>query len=225
MDTTAQHARVAIVGGAGNIARRLIPLLQDKGIEAVPLARRQEQLDELAAMGASPRMLDIEASTTEDFVAAFEGCDAVVFSAGGGGDGNVERKRTVDLEGSLKSAEAARALGIDRFIQVSAIGVDKPADTSRGDAWTAYVAAKRDADASLRESSLAWTILRPGRLTDDEPTGQMQLASEVEPGSIPRADVAAVIVACLENAATVGYQWELVSGDVPIADALARRAR
>ncbi len=193
MTLTGKPTRVAIVGGAGKVARQLIPLLIDAGIEAVPLARRDEQLTELERMGAKPRRLDIEEASADDFAAAFEGCDGIVFTAGGGADGNVERKRTVDLEGSLKSIQAARALGIDRFVQVSAIGVDQPLDASAGDAWKAYVQAKRDADAALRKTQLAWTILRPGGLTDDPGTGRVTLAAEVERATIARADVAAVI--------------------------------
>lgn len=221
MTLSGTPTRVAIVGGAGKVARELIPLLAEAGMEAVPLARREEQVKELASMGASPRLFDIEQASADDFLAAFDGCDAIVFTAGGGADGNVERKRTVDLEGSVKSAQAARALGIDRFVQVSAIGVDGAVDASASDAWRAYVEAKRAADDALRSTQLAWTILRPGSLTLDPPTGRVDLAPTVERGSIPRADVAAVIVACLRSEDTVGQQWELVSGDTPIAEAVA----
>ena len=220
MTLSGNPTRVAIVGGAGKVSRELIPLLLEAGLEAVPLARRDEQIEELTALGASPRKLDIEAASVEDFLTAFDGCDAVVFSAGGGADGNVERKRTVDLGGSLKSIEAAVARGIDRFVQVSAHGVDSPADASSSEAWKAYVTAKRDADIALRNSQLAWTILRPGALLDEPGTGLVTLADEVPRGSIPRADVAAVILECLRTEDTVLRQWELVSGDVPIRDAL-----
>ena len=225
MTLSGTPTRVAIVGGAGKVSRELIPLLLEAGLEAVPLARRNEQLDELAALGASPRKLDIEEASVEDFLAAFEGCNAVVFSAGGGADGNVERKSTVDLGGSLKSIEAALSLGIDRFVQVSAHGVDTPADASHGEAWKAYVTAKRDADLALRSSQLAWTILRPGALTDDPGTGLVTLADEVPRGSIPRADVAAVILECLRTEDTVLHQWELVSGETPIPAAINAAAQ
>lgn len=220
MTLTGKPTRVAIVGGAGKVARQLIPILREAGIEAVPLVRRDEPVTEVEHMGASPRRLDIEKASADEFMAAFGGCDGIVFAAGGGADGNVERKRTVDLEGSLKSMEAAKALGIDRFVQVSAIGVDQPLDSSAGDAWTAYVEAKRGADEALRATQLAWTIIRPGGLTDDPPTGMVTLAPEVERGTIPRADVAAVIAACLVNEDAVGRQWELVSGSTPVGDAI-----
>ena len=158
--------------------------------------------------------------TPPGFAAAFEGCTAVVFAAGGGPDGNLERKRTVDLEGSLKSIEGARLAGIRRFVQVSAINVDDPLPDDTADVWRAYVEAKRDSDAALRDSGLDWTIIRPGRLTDEPATGLVALGSDVRRGDIPRADVAAVLAAVIDDAATVHRQWNLVSGDTPVVEAL-----
>ena len=213
--------RVAIVGGHGKIARLLIPLLVDAGHQPVALVRNPDYSAELERLGAEVGILDIEQDGAEAFAEAFTGADAVVFAAGGGPDGNIERKRTVDLGGSLKSIEGARAAGVSRFVQVSAIGVDQPLGADAGDVWTAYVEAKRDADIALRDSDLDWTIIRPGGLTDDAPTGQVELAETVERGQVPRADVAAVIVAALAEPATINRQWELVSGATPIDDAIA----
>ena len=213
--------RIAIVGGHGKIARLLIPLLVDAGHQPVALVRNPDYSPELEALGAEVGILDIEQDGADAFAEAFTGADAVVFAAGGGPDGNIERKRTVDLGGSLKSIEGARTAGITRFVQISAIAVDEPIGSDRGDVWTAYVEAKRDADIALRDSDLDWTIIRPGGLTDDEPTGLVELAEKVERAQIPRADVAAVIVAALDEPATINRQWELVSGDTPIDDAIA----
>ena len=213
--------RVAVVGGHGQIARLLHPLLVAAGHLPVALVRRESQHADLEPLGAEVRMLDIEAEDATAFGRAFEGCDAVVFSAGGGPDGNKERKRTVDLEGSLKSIEGAGLARIRRFVQVSAIDVDRPAAADRGEVWRAYVEAKRDADAALRDSGLDWTILRPGRLTDDPGTGRVALGPDVARGAIPRADVAAVLAAILDAPASIGHQWNLVAGGVPVAEAVA----
>jgi uncharacterized protein YbjT (DUF2867 family) len=212
--------RVAIVGGHGQVARLLHPLLVEAGHVPVALVRNEDHRAELEASGAEVRLLDIEQEDAAAFGRAFAGCDAVVFAAGGGPDGNVERKRTVDLEGSLKSIDGAVAAGIRRFVQVSAIDVDRPVAPDVGDVWRAYVEAKRDADAALRSSDLDWTIIRPGRLTDDAPSGLVALGPDVTRSSVPRADVAAVLATVLDTPATAGHQWNLVSGDLTISAAI-----
>jgi uncharacterized protein YbjT (DUF2867 family) len=213
-------SRIAVVGGHGKVARHLLVELRRSEHTPVALVRNPAYREELEGRGAEVRLLDIERDGVAAFAAAFEGCDAVVFTAGGGADGNKERKRTVDLEGSLKSIEGARQAGIDRFVQVSAIGVDDPLPPDTDEVWRAYVEAKRDADAALRESGLGWTIIRPGRLTDDPGTGLVALGSTVSRGEVPRADVAAVLAAVIDQDATVGRQWNLVSGDTPVAEAV-----
>ena len=214
-------SRIAIVGGNGQIARLLHPLLVARGHTPIALVRSESHRNRLEAMGAAVRLLDIENSTAADFSSVFEDADAVVFVAGGGPDGNVERKRTVDLEGSLKSIEGAQQAGISRFVQVSAINVDRPVADDASPVWRAYVEAKRDADAALRDSGLDWTIIRPGVLTDADGTGLVELGEEVARADVPRADVAAVLAEVLDSGAGLGAQWNLVSGDTPVADAVA----
>lgn len=217
--------RIAVVGGSGQIARLLHPLLVTAGHHPVALVRNEAQRPDLEALGAEVRLLDIENSDVAGFATAFTGCDAVVFAAGGGPDGNIDRKRTVDLEGSLKSSAAAESLGIQRFVQISAIGVDTPVSPDAPAVWAAYVAAKRDADIALRDGPLAWTILRPGRLTDDPPTGLVSLGPSVARGDVTRGDVAAVVAAVVDDERTVGKQWNLVGGETPVAEAVAAAGR
>ncbi len=213
--------RVAVVGGHGKVARELVTVLVARGDEVIPLVRKQEHVDELAGPGVEPRLLDIEAQDADAFAAAFAGAGAVVFAAGAGADGRADRKRTVDLDGSLKSIDGAQRAGVQRFVQVSAIGVDEPLPDDTGGVWRAYVEAKRDADAALRESDLAWTIIRPGGLTDGPATGRVLLGTSVPRGEVSRADVAAVIAEVLSQPASVGKQWELVAGDQTIQEAVS----
>lgn len=214
-------SRIAVVGGNGQIARQLHPLLVERGHTPIALVRSESYRADLEAAGAEVRLLDIEQADEAAFAAAFEGAHAVVFAAGGGPDGNIERKRTVDLEGSLKSVAGARRAGVQRFVQVSAIGVDDPLPDDIEDVWRAYVEAKRDADAALRASDLAWTILRPGRLTDEPATGRVALGEGVERGDVPRGDVAGVIAAVVDDERTVGHQWNLVGGDHDVLEAVS----
>lgn len=204
------------------MARHLHPALVRRGHTPVALVRQESYRAELEGLGAEVRLLDIEQQDADAFAAAFEGCDVVVFAAGGGPDGNIERKRTVDLEGSLKSVEGARRAGIDRFVQISAISVDDPMPDDTAPVWRAYVEAKRDSDAALRESDLDWTIVRPGRLTDEPATGLVDLGEAVGRSEVPRADVAEVVAAVLDDPRASRRQWNLVSGDVPVDEAVVR---
>ena len=212
---------IAIVGGHGNIALLLTEQLRGRGHDVVSLIRKTSQVSDVEGRGATARILDIESADADDFAKAFDGADAVVFAAGGGADGDIDRKRSVDLEGSLKSQEGARTAGISRFVQVSAIGVDLPLPEDTEPVWRAYVEAKRDADAALRDSGLDWTIVRPGALTDDAGRGTVTLVESSSRGEVPRADVAAVIAEILDSGHGVGKQWDLVTGDVPVAEAVA----
>ena len=212
---------IAIVGGNGQIARLLHPLLVARGHTPIALVRQESYRNKLESMGAAVRLLDIEKGSADDFASAFDDAHAVVFLAGGGPDGNIERKRTVDLEGSLKSIEGAELAGISRFVQVSAINVDEPIADDASPVWRAYVEAKRDADIALRDSGLDWTIVRPGMLTDDDPTGLVELGQDVARSEVPRADVAAVLAEVIDSGAGIGAQWNLVSGDTSVAEAVA----
>jgi len=210
-------SRIVIVGGHGKIARLLVTPLVESGHQVVSLVRNPDHAADLEPLGAEVALLDIESDAAARFAEVFQGSDVVVFAAGGGPDGNIERKRTVDLGGALKSIEAATAIGLRRFVQVSAISVDEPLPDDTEPVWRAYVEAKRDADIALRASDLDWTIIRPGRLTDDPATGLVALGPEVERGDVTRADVAAVLAAVIDDPRTIGHQWNLVGGDQSVA--------
>src|SRR4051812_7578400 len=141
--------------------------------------------------------------------------DAVVFAAGAGSGSGAERKWTMDYGGAAKLMRA----GVRRYVIVSAMGAaDPPAEG--GDVFGEYVRAKAKADRELAASGLDYTIVRPGRLTDRAPTGRVRAGERLERGEIPRADVAATLLAVLDEPATIGHAFDLVSGDDPIEEAL-----
>ncbi|MBB6552053.1 SDR family oxidoreductase [Nonomuraea rubra] len=210
--------RIIIAGGHGKIALRLAARL---GPGAVGLVRNPAHVADVEATGAEAVVCDLERASAEEVTRIVEGADAVVFAAGAGPGSGAPRKDTVDRGASVLLAEAAERAGVRRFIQISSIGAGKPLAPGRDEVWAAYIKAKTEAEEDLRARDLAWTILRPGRLTDEPGTGLVRLAPEVPPGAVPRDDVAAVIVALLDNPATAGRTLELVSGDTPIIDLVA----
>jgi uncharacterized protein YbjT (DUF2867 family) len=210
--------KVAIAGGHGQIALRLLPLLGEHGHEGAGLIRNPEHAEDLRAIGAAPIVCDLE--KVEDIAPAVAGYEAVVFAAGAGPGSGEERKRTMDLGGALKLIAAAKANRIRRYLMVSSMGAGSPPPKG-GDAFGAYLRAKAEADRALAGSGLDFTIVRPGRLTDDPPTGRVTIGPSVRRGSISRADVAAVLLAVLETDATIGKTFELVAGETPISEAIA----
>ncbi|MEO5652394.1 MAG: SDR family oxidoreductase [Marmoricola sp.] len=211
--------RVVIAGGHGQIARHLERILVARGDEPVGMVRSSEHVGDLEADGAAAVLLDLEATSLEEMTEAVRGADAVVFAAGGGGDGNAERKRTVDRDGAILLADAAQAAGVRRYVMISSMGQDR-ADPESEEVFDIYLLAKKAADEDLRARDLDWTIVKPGALTDDDPTGLVQLDSS-ESGEIPRADVAAVVAAALEDPASVGKAFNALGGKTPVVDAVA----
>jgi uncharacterized protein YbjT (DUF2867 family) len=208
---------IAIAGGHGKIAMILGRLLAERGDTARGLIRNPDQANDLRAAGIEPVVCDLEGDG--DVAAAVRGADAVVFAAGAGPGSGDARKKTVDRDGAVKLVAAAKAEGISRYLIVSSMGADKPpADGSHG--FGAYLQAKFEADEAVRASGLDYTIVRPGGLTDDPGTGLVTIAEHTERGQIPRADVAAVLLACLDTPSTIGQSFDVISGDTPIPDAL-----
>jgi uncharacterized protein YbjT (DUF2867 family) len=208
---------VAVAGGHGQVALRLLRLLADRGDRARGLIRNPEHSADLEAAGAEPMVADLEGD--DDVAAAIADADAVVFAAGAGPGSGPERKKTVDLGGALKLIDAAKANGIDRYVIVSSMGAGDPPAGSEG--MAPYLQAKAAADEAVAASGLDYTIVRPGGLTNDPGTGRIEAAESLgHRGSIPRDDVAATLVAVLDEPDTIGKTFEILSGDAEIADAL-----
>ncbi|AOW91843.1 NAD-dependent dehydratase [Rhodococcus sp. WMMA185] len=220
---SATGRRIVIAGGHGKIARELIKLLGASGDRAVALIRNPDHEEDVAVLGAEPFLLDLEAATVDDVAQALVGADAVVFAAGAGPGSGVGRKDTVDRAAAVLLADAAEATGVRRFVQVSSFGAGEPIAEGTDDVFAAYLVAKTAAEEDLRvRTQLDWTILRPGGLLNDEPSGHVALTEPpLERGTVARSDVAAVIAAVLDAPNTVAKILMLTSGPTPIAEAVA----
>jgi uncharacterized protein YbjT (DUF2867 family) len=208
---------VVIVGGHGKIALRLSKLLADRGDSPRGIIRNTEQEEDLEKVGAEPILLDIENIEIDD---AVSGADAVVFAAGAGPGSGPARKLTVDYAGAVNLANAAQKHGVRRYLMVSAIGANHP------ERWSGemkpYYEAKADADKYVEGSGLDYTIVRPGRLTDDPGTGKVDLGDGPGgTGSVTRDDVALVLAEILGADYAIGKSFDLLNGETPVAEAIA----
>ena len=213
--------KIVIAGGHGQIALRLERLLDAWGEEVVGLIRNPDHERDLRAAGAEPVVCDLERAGPGEVAGAIAGADVVVFAAGAGPGSGEARKETMDLRGAVKLIEAAKALDVPRYVMISAMGADPDAE---GEGFAAYLRAKGRADAALAESGLAYTIVRPGRLTDEPGTGRVKVGRSVGHAEIPRDDVAAVLAAVIESEEAAGLTFEVVSGSTPVTEAVASLA-
>lgn len=213
--------RVVIAGGHGQIALLLTSLLAQRGDTAVGIVRNPDHVADVREAGGDAVVLDLEQASVDEVAAALAGADAAVFAAGAGPGSGAARKDTVDRAASVLFADAAESAQVRRLLQVSAMGLDRADDPSMDEVFAVYLRAKDAADKDvMARAGLDWTVLRPGRLTDDPAVGTVTLAESVPPGAVTRADVAAVLVALLDRPDTANRVYELVGGDTSIEDAL-----
>jgi nucleoside-diphosphate-sugar epimerase len=215
--------RIVIAGGHGKIALVLERLLSQRGDSVVGFIRNPDHAADLEAAGAESVLVDLESASVDEVAAHLSGADAVVFAAGAGPGSGAARKETVDHAAALLLADAAEAAGVRRYLMISSMGADAEAPDDAGDpVFVAYLRAKGAADDNVRaRKALDSTIVRPGHLTNDPGTGRVTIADETGHGNIPREDVAAVLLAVLDTPSTAGQTFEVISGDTPIAEAVA----
>jgi len=209
--------KVLVVGANGQIGKHLIQLLNNSDHHsAVAMVRSDEQIASFKNQGVETTLANLE-SSVDNIAQAATGCQAIVFTAGSGGHTGADKTLLVDLDGAVKTIEAAEKVGIKRFIIVSALQAHRREQWS--EAIKPYYVAKHYADRMLEQSTLTYTIIRPGRLTNNPGTGHIKIGENILSGEIPREDVAKTIFHSLDDDRTFYQAFDLVSGSVPIQDA------
>lgn len=214
---------VFIVGAAGKVGRHLVKQLADKQHHVRALHRRAEQAAELSDLGATPVTGDLTATDVDTLAGQMRGSDVVVFTAGAGGAG-VEVTNAIDGRGLELAVDAARQAGVRRFLLVSAFP-EAGRNRGMGEGFENYMTVKKRADVYLAATDLDWVILRPGTLKDAAGTGRVTAGPAIAYGDIPRADVAAALVALVEHPKLRHTIIELTDGDQPVDEAIAQLGR
>lgn len=207
-----EKQNILVAGANGTTGRIIIDLLQNSTkYRPVAMVRNQAQIDHFAEKNVATVLADLE----EDVSHAFNDIDKVIFAAGSGGKKVVE----VDQEGAKRLIDAAKNAGTKKFVMLSSMGADDPSQASE---LEAYLKAKHNADAYLRESGLNFTIVRPGQLTNNEGTGKIQLDTKLKKnGKISRADVAKTMVDALASEVKQNQTFEILAGEQPIEEAVS----
>lgn len=214
--------KTLVIGANGQIGKQLIGLMALAKMPVRAMIRNQEQAQIMEKLGAETYLADLEQPLPDE---AFADCDKVVFTAGSGGKTGPDKTILIDLWGAVKAIDMAHKHKVKQFVMISSRDAGGPENGTP--AIKHYNICKHFADKHLLESGVPFTILRPGRLTDDAATGRIttQRPLNKDEQIISRADVAACIVQCLDHSEAINQIDELYQGDMPIAEAFIKAVR
>ena len=210
---------VAIAGAHGKIAMRLTARLVARGDSVLGLIRNPDHAGDVQAAGAEPVICDLERAGVEEVAAAVQRADAVVFAAGAGAGSGAERKLTMDRDGAIKLLDATADRAVP-FVIVSSVGAENPPPENDDDVFSVYLRAKAAADDAVKSSERDWTIVRPGRLTDEPGTGRVRIDTDPFRGDVAREDVAEVLDAVLHDSRARHRTLYVNGGTQPVDQAL-----
>lgn len=213
--------KVLIIGANGQIGQHLVEeMKKDEKYEPVAFVRKEEQVEKFQEKEVEARLGNLEDSI-EEIASEMEDIEAIIFTAGSGGSTGGDKTLLIDLDGAVKTMEAAKEKGIERFLIVSALGAE---DRKRwSEELKAYYVAKHFADEWLKDSDLDYTIVRPGMLTNDASIGKVLAKDNIiehDPMTIPRVDVAKVLLASIGKENTYRKTFDLLTGEKSVEEAL-----
>lgn len=213
---TADPFRVLVAGASGRTGCEVLRQLSSAGYAVRALSSTRQHRFKLLDYGAD-EVLAGDLFDREECAAAAEDCDAVVCVVGERGLSRL-RGPFVDGKGVCNLVDAAVDEDVSHFVLCSALGV--------GDSRSGFglvgrlllrrvLAAKADAEEHLRNSGIGYTIVRPGQLTDGDPTRDLVVGEggDTVTGSIPRRDLAWLLAAALSTPAARNRTFEVVSHD------------
>lgn len=205
--------KVLVIGANGQVGQYVVNQLHETpGVSVRAMVRKEEQQSALLKRGIDAVCLDLEEDITS-MTHAYKDMDAVIFTAGSGPNTGADKTMTIDLDGAIKTIEAAKQQGVKRYVMVSSFDTTRAAIQAAPENFKPYVVAKHYADDWLRRSGLDYTIIHPGRLTNEPAQGKVTIKETVEIGNIPRADVATVLVETVQNDRLIGREFQVISGD------------
>ena len=207
--------KILIAGSTGQTGKRVIEILNNtQNFKPIAMIRKEEQKQIFDDMEVESVIADLEG----DIDHAFKGIDRVIFAAGSGSKTGPEKTTAVDQEGAKKMVDAAKKHNVKKFIMLSSMGTDNPEE---GGDLEHYLRAKKEADDYLVDSGIVYTILQPGRLTDDMGLAKVKLAPKLkERGEISRDDVAFLLVMCLADPLGKNMAFQALEGEESIKSAL-----
>lgn len=201
---------VLIFGATRNTGLETARLLRERGDTLFAVVRPSAQTPPLQALGA--RLIAGDAFDQPGLIAVLKGLaiDSAICSLGN----TASAPDKVDHIGVANVVNACKTSGIKRFLLVSSIGAgnSRPALSPQAERFLGPVCAlKTLGENHLIASGLDYTIIRPGGLGRGPASGRGILTEDPTiSGGIQRTEVARLIVACLDDAKTIGKIYSAV---------------
>jgi putative NADH-flavin reductase len=200
--------KILVIGANGPTGIEIVKQALERGHEVTAAVRRPDSVN----LPAGVRVVKADVMDAASMAAAAEGQDAVLCSLGS----KIDRKPTTLFSQGTRNILAAMQLsGVRRFLCITGIG----AGDSKGHGGFLYdriiqplllneiYKDKTRQEEIIRQSSLDWTIFRPGALNNGPLKGVYREFTDltgVTIGSISRADTAHCLLAHLEDASSCG---------------------
>jgi uncharacterized protein YbjT (DUF2867 family) len=142
---------VAVVGATGFVGRAVVARLTEAGTSVIAISRTGRRLAEWPSTVAT-RAADV--ATGRNMTGALEGADAVVHLVAIPRETGGRTFADVNVRGTQRVVDAAKAAGIRRFVHLSVLGVSD-------DPKLRYLYSKWLGERVVRDSGLDWVVLRP----------------------------------------------------------------
>lgn len=203
--------KTLVIGANGQIGQQLCALAAEDGLPIRAMIRRAEQAPWFSDRGIESVIADLEGN----FRQAAEGCTEILFTAGSGPGTGADKTLRIDLLGAIRAMDVADAMGMRRFIMVSALRAEEPMQAP--EALRPYAAAKHAADRLLRLARTPHLILKPGKLTNEAASGRLTTdPTSVSHITVSRANVALALREVLLRPELNQAEFDLLDGNTPV---------
>ena len=205
---------VLVAGATGRTGSLVVKTLLEKKYQVRAFVRDVMRATKL--LGPNVEYVEGDVRNMDSIRPAMQGVTKVISAVGAFGKEANNGPEQVDYNGVKNLVNAASAAKIDQFVLISSMGVTDE-DHVLNKMFDNVLIWKFKGEEALRKSGVAYTIVRPGGLTDDEGEKKEVLFKQGDTGTgfITRADVARVCVAALEIPEARNKTLEVIHGTNP----------
>lgn len=207
----AQADTILVAGATGASGREIVKVLLDKGYTVRAMSRSAERA---ARLGDAVEPVEADVTDPSSLTGVMKDVDAVISAIGGRHPIGANGFKAVDYQGNVNLIDAAKAAGVKRFLVITAGSAGRDGFLYSLP-FGPYVW-KAKAEEHLRASGLDYTVIGPGGLRDElgGQTGiRLSTREDYVVGQINRADMAVVMVTCLEDDSTIGKTIAIVNDE------------